>query len=390
MIALYTAPSRMQFARSWQKPIAIAIILIAFGLILLSGKRHEAQDLARKVLFDVHHDIPITEPATPSASQLASPSNKAEVEAVCPDVPGGEDVLVVLKTGATEANAKLPIHFQTTFKCIPHFTIFSDMAETIQGHQVHDVLEVLPQNIFDVHRDQFRLYHALKKAQMNNIPAASVARPAGDNVGWDLDKWKFLPMVKKAHEMKPDAKWFVFIEADTFMMWSNLLRYLSFLDPNVPEYRGGPAWFDVIFAHGGSGIIMSSAAVKVTVDALARNENYYSWPAPECCGDLVLSKVLMHNGINFTSAYPLVQGEQPTTLDYTKEKWCRPVISYHHVDDEATLEMWRFEQRWLKGLVGSKELKPAGASTVSILSTGCFATNKLILAMLAINKTNIP
>jgi hypothetical protein len=41
-----------------------------------------------------------------------------------------DDILLVMKTGATEALQKLPIHLLTTLKCVPEFLLFSDMVRT--------------------------------------------------------------------------------------------------------------------------------------------------------------------------------------------------------------------------------------------------------------------
>jgi hypothetical protein len=93
-----------------------------------------------------------------------------------------------------------------------------------------------------------------------------MARSLG-NPGWKLDKFKFLPMVYKALRQMPQAKWVVFVELDTYPMWSNLLDYLSKFDANTPHYIGKQMFIgDVLFAHGGSGFALSAPAMrKVTV-----------------------------------------------------------------------------------------------------------------------------
>lgn len=312
MTVLWPLPTSTQLARNWQKNIVVACVLTAAGFLLLSAKHHQAQNLARKVLSDIYR----------SGVDNDFSQWQAESEIRCPQIPGAEDVLVVIKTGATEAHTKLPRHFSTTLRCIPHHAIFSDLSEVIAGHKVHDVLDVVPREVIEDNQHEFRIYSEMQTAKATGVDVATLVKPGERNLGRNLDKWKFLPMLKKAYETKPDAKWFVFLEADTSLMWSNLLQYLSFLDPDIPEYSGSPAGSltgpENSFAHGGSGIIMSSAAVKIAVDALARDQSYYSWPADECCGDLVLSKFLAANGVNFTSAYPFIQGETPSTFAYTK------------------------------------------------------------------------
>lgn len=298
----------------------------------------------------------------------------------CAELKGAQDILVIMKTGATEAHLKLPQHFATTFRCIPHFVVYSDLEETIDGHLVLDALDGIDLSTQDAHED-FALYRQLQDAREEGRSAIEQVLNGKhdddeeDHRGWNLDKWKFLPLLDKAFQTKPDAKWYVFIEADTFLMWSNVVRYLSFLDPSEPHYRGGPAWVnDHIFAHGGSGYVLSQATMKKATDALHEDLTYYyGLPENECCGDLVLALFLAGLNINFTSAYPLIQGETPMSLDYGREKWCRPVITYHHVDSDTIDAMWRFEQKWLGSHAESEELS-ALDTTDSSYNVGALVT----------------
>ena len=59
----------------------------------------------------------------------------------CPQSSGANDILVVLRTGASEALEKLLIHFNTTLRCVPNYVIHSDDAEIIDGHEIHDVFQ---------------------------------------------------------------------------------------------------------------------------------------------------------------------------------------------------------------------------------------------------------
>ena len=79
-----------------------------------------------------------------------------------------------------------------------------------------------------------------------------------------MDKYKNIPILRKSYAMYPDKKWYLFVDADTSIMWSNILTWLQMLDHDKPFYSGSPAWIgDVEFGHGGSGYIVSQAAAKV-------------------------------------------------------------------------------------------------------------------------------
>ncbi|KAK8189155.1 hypothetical protein HDK77DRAFT_427656 [Phyllosticta capitalensis] len=266
-------------------------------------------------------------------------------------LPGGEDVLVVMKTGATEAHAKVPVHFETTFKCIPNYVIYSDMAETIGGVQIHDTLEDFSENIKATNAD-FQFYHKQRRyrAEGRNL-SELVSSTAGRDKAWNLDKWKFLPLMEKALDHssnKTSYKWFVFIEADTYLVWSNLLRWLEQLDPEKPFYIGGQNWMgEQLFAHGGTGYIVSRKALRMAVDEYTKSrQRWDEKTASEAAGDCLLAKLFKSVDIRLTETWPITQGETPFSLDYTNHHLCYPVVTYHHMSADWVRSMWKFEQIW--------------------------------------------
>jgi hypothetical protein len=131
-----------------------------------------------------------------------------------------EDILVILKTGVTEALEKVPVHVETTLRCVPNYVIFSDYEEVIAGVRTHDVL----QNVSDRVKREFPEFDMYNRVQRDGRAALTPDDYGDDsngpfgrlnNAGWTLDKWKFLPMIDAALEVAPTAKWFVFMEADT-------------------------------------------------------------------------------------------------------------------------------------------------------------------------------
>lgn len=268
-------------------------------------------------------------------------------ELACRRLPGADDVLIVLKTGGTESHKKLPIHFKTTFRCIPHWIVFSDLEEDIEGHRVHDVLDEIDDSVKET-VEEFRLYDKIQdwhaKGDMPSAVDEILRKQA-----WNLDKWKFLPLVKKALQTRPEAKWYYFMEADTFVVWSNLLLYLSQLNPDEALYLGAQSWIgDTEFAHGGSGFIISSKALHMVVEEYTGHvPQYNELTRKEWAGDLVLAKAMKNQGIYPTRSFPILQGETPYTMDYTERHWCFPVVSYHHMSPQWIQTMWDYEQEWL-------------------------------------------
>ncbi|KAK5168834.1 uncharacterized protein LTR77_006143 [Saxophila tyrrhenica] len=271
--------------------------------------------------------------------------------ATCRDVPGADNVMVLLKTGATEIYQKLPSHFLTTFKCVPHFMIFSDLAQDFADYPVYDAIEDVSQHYREEHAD-FELYRKLQQYQREGQDTSKL-RGAGS---WNLDKWKFFPMLQKAFTTAPDnVEWFVVIEADTSISWTNLLQFLRTMDPKQPFYLGAQNVIgDQAFAHGGSGVILSRKAA----DLLGEKREYEgkeTWDrdwerivSVSCCGDEVISRALGEAGVHLTPAWPLIQGETVSTLDWTGVHWCSVAISWHHVTPIELDSLWQFESDWIE------------------------------------------
>jgi hypothetical protein len=282
----------------------------------------------------------------------------------CPRSELAGDVLVVLRTGATESLEKVPVHLRTTLQCVPHFVIHSDLDEEIEGHAVHDVLK----GVSEQRRkedDDFKLYRQLQEHGRGGVKQQHVITSLSgssqgdylrtDNAGWQLDKWKFLPMIDQALEEKPDAKWYVFIEADTFLGWNNLLEFLGNFDDSKPYYIGKHLFInDVEFAYGGAGFALSNPAMrKVSEQRSAHLSEYEEFTKTHWVGDCALGKVLEDIKIPLQRAFPHFQGDSPATINPATSKidrdlWCYPIITYHHVSPAEIEELWEFEQDWYK------------------------------------------
>ncbi|KAF4167608.1 hypothetical protein CNMCM6936_004665 [Aspergillus lentulus] len=78
--------------------------------------------------------IPPVSSAISTTVELPLPTER------CRQLLGADDVLVIVKTGATALRERLSVHFQTTLQCIKHYVVFSDLEEEFEGHYIHDVL----------------------------------------------------------------------------------------------------------------------------------------------------------------------------------------------------------------------------------------------------------
>lgn len=149
---------------------------------------------------------------TPSFFPPLRDPHKGEPVDLCKSFPTHllDNVQVVLKTGTGES-AKTKAHLDTVSSCITNILGFSDVEEIIGGHQFIDILADLPPS-YNNNAD-FAAYSAQKQAHSEGKPVGYSAE------GWKLDRFKFLPMVDKAYQMRPHADWYVFIEADVYYFW---------------------------------------------------------------------------------------------------------------------------------------------------------------------------
>jgi len=147
-------------------------------------------------------------------------------------------------------------------------------------------------------------------------------------------------------------KWYVFIEADTYLSTYNLLLWLTHLDHQRSVYAGAQVMIgNTEFAHGGSGFLLSSSAGQAL--ASGYRERHRHWEeklAFECCGDKLMAEVLLAADppTRLLRSFPSIQGETVASLDWSPTHWCAPAVTWHHVDAAGIDKLWRFEQDWRK------------------------------------------
>jgi hypothetical protein len=267
-----------------------------------------------------------------------------EPDAECINRPGASKAVLVVKTGASELESKLPVHFQTTFKCTPNFAIFSDLRQTFHGHEIHDSLDELKLHVTS-DSEELVYYNTLRDQQREGKNVTGLAT----DKAWNLDRYKNIPMLKKSYAMYPDADWFIFIDADTSILFSSVLEYLSSLNPRIPLYMGSTAIIsDFPFAHGGSGYVVSAGAAKLLAEESEKSaDRHYRGATDICCGDGNLAHALDDVGVKVSRIYPNFNGETPQSFYHEEESWCHGALSFHHVPPEDIEEIWWLERDFM-------------------------------------------
>lgn len=157
--------------------------------------------------------------------------------------------------------------------------------------------------------------------------------------------------------MYPSKKWYLFVEPDTYVIWSNLLQWIQQLDSRRPAYYGSENLIgEDLFAHGGSAFLLSRPALEKGVELYRSNtETYHNLTGNHWAGDCVLGITLREAGVPLTWSWPMFQGGNPSDqMQFETKKgdkkvlWCSPVLSYHHLTPEQVADLWRFEQDWMR------------------------------------------
>ena len=211
---------------------------------------------------------------------------------------------------------------------------------------VHNALDEVPEAIKEQDVGTFNLY----KEQIECRVSQKGCVDAGErrDQAWDLDKYKFMPMLAKTWRMRPNMEWYVFAEADSYVFWGNMVKWIrTQLNPRDRLYLGSLNFLnDVPFAHGGSGYIISGVLLKELIENHPNVDVEYNERAlSECCGDLLLAIALAEKtGVKTMDAFPMINGETQSTLPFSRDNWCQPILTLHHMDSQQVSSAWQFEQ----------------------------------------------
>ena len=345
-----------------------ALILMAIGMTLLVAV-HLCYTYPSLASWKIPTTLGTEVPLNATEESTSEPPVKEELP--CQKLEGGEEVLVVMRTGATEIKDKLTAHLNTTLQCYNNYIVFSDYEEDFEGQHVYDLLANVEDDIKENHPD-FALWRRLRANGRESLHdselSGTVSEEGGKtgklgNDGWKLDKWKFLPMAVRTLELYPNMAWYTFVEPDTYLMWSNLLDWLRQLDPSEPLYFGSEVQIGSdVFAHGGSSFVISNPALQKAAKLYQdHTADWHDITSKHWAGDCILGKALAETGTPLTWSWPMIQGGNPHTMTFKeplkagKDLWCSPAISYHHLSPSEIQSMFDFEQEWLSETQKHKE-----------------------------------
>ncbi|OLN93286.1 hypothetical protein CCHL11_08326 [Colletotrichum chlorophyti] len=264
---------------------------------------------------------------------------------ICDTFPDTSNILLIMKTGATESFDKVPTQLMTMLKCLPEYFIFSDLDQTVAGYHIYDSLDSVLPEAMDGNKD-FDLYRRQKACAADQQSCNKLAESKDE--GWNLDKYKNVHIAEKTYHMRPNYDWYIYVDADTYVLWPTLVQWLKNLNPKNKHYLGSVTMIrNFVFGHGGSGYIVSQAAMH---DMIADRKNVGNkWDvraSKECCGDYIFALAMKDGAdVNVHNVWPTINGEKPFTLPYGPSHWCHPIVTMHHMNAEEISTFWEYEHK---------------------------------------------
>ncbi|KAG5945422.1 hypothetical protein E4U53_006707 [Claviceps sorghi] len=340
-----------------KKACLFFVVLLTFaGSMLLSAKNmgqfcedgsYCATSGLRKKLPNLAKDVqagpkPIAADPIAKYGSNIPPAFKPVALDECAHFPNTSNILTIMKTGASESYSKIPIQLLTTLKCLPDHFIYSDMKDTIGGFTLRDSLETVLDKVKQTNED-FKLYHR-QKSCLAAVQDCNKFFDTGKQ-GWTLDKYKNIHMAEKVYKMRPNYDWYFFIDADTYVVYANLVEWLKNLDPQKPHYIGSVAYLGQLpFGHGGSGYLVSQATMRDMFHGKENVANKFDEKVQHvCCGDAMFAQALKDEiGIDVVNAWPIINGEKHYTVHYGDDQWCHPISTMHHVNEQEMSSLYAF------------------------------------------------
>ncbi|KAF2473669.1 uncharacterized protein BDR25DRAFT_301844 [Lindgomyces ingoldianus] len=263
-----------------------------------------------------------------------------------------DQVVVSIKTTATDAYSKLPPMLVLT-KPIYHDTLLlmSDLEMDIGAFHVEDVLNKFNTHIVESSEDFYRYHQQIDFARAGReLRTLQEVDPQKEmEIRDKLDKYKWLRMVGKTWELRPDRSWYVFVDTDTYLFRSNLMSWLGHYDATEPYFLGNPPDKTSFapFALGGTMFVLSLKAMQeLLVEREMVVPDWDSRIANHASGFEVLSSALSSEiSLSLNSSFTRgISGLHPGTIPYGPGMWCEPVIALHSVPAELASDIWRLER----------------------------------------------
>jgi hypothetical protein len=259
-----------------------------------------------------------------------------------------DKLVVTIKTTAIDAYAKLPTNILFTPTMYhDNLVLGSDLRMDIGAFHVEDLLDRYDKEFLGEHEELGRYGRQLNFA-LRSIDLSLLKDEDEEEERMKiakLDKYKYLRMLERAWELRPDRHWYVFVDPETYLVRPSLMEWLGQYDPTEPIFFANPPELDASESSGtGSAtFILSAQAMRaLLVDREDVLTNWDSRISDFQTGFEVLASALSSEiSLGFNRSWPGISGFNPYTVPYGPGLWCEHVMAMHHVPPELQSDLWR-------------------------------------------------
>lgn len=284
------------------------------------------------------HAIPAV-PAIPAAlrptSVSSSPSRQKKPPFRVNTIDVG-DVALLLYTDASVIGQRLPIQLVTSL--LPerieadNVLIYSNRPDSIGDWRIVDVFENTTTSATWTTSTRRKHKGGHSQVSLSNHKASH----SSDN--------KFLPLLQHAGLNQPHAKWYIYMEDDSYIFLTNLLHHLSTFSWEEPWYIAPPE-------TSRRGFFALSRTAWEQVFGAQETEALQARFASGLDDRLVLDRVLKEDGVLFGSSASdaTVSGESLQShraSAINRENWCAPVYSWHDASGRDISRLHGLELNW--------------------------------------------
>ncbi|GAB7358107.1 hypothetical protein MBLNU230_g0267t1 [Neophaeotheca triangularis] len=272
---------------------------------------------------------------------------------LCTKYPDRGDIAIVVKTSAPELDKRLPTMLVTSLACVSEPLILSDLQQKLGEHTAYDIVSgpssaaEWPRAGSMLYSEQQRLVTQGREREIPELELRKVDSEKLMTAAGELDRLKFLRMLGAAWELRPDRRWYVFLETDVYLAWPNLLEWLGKLDAGEMLFYGSVGRDSEFMRKrgagtGSSGALVLSGEVVKAWNAKGREfvaeweEQLKHFDSGESLLEVALQQGL---GLNMSHAGGAISAHSPNLIPFNPGNWCQPLISLHNTTnrDQNTL-----------------------------------------------------
>lgn len=256
-----------------------------------------------------------------------------------------DDVMLIMKSGRDVLRERLPPQLETFASTkegrnIRNTIILSDYATKIGGYEVIDIVSHLKDDPVVNASQKYRVYLDVhNRLQKHGEEPQWGKAPGTNDEGWSVDALKNIPGYLYAWNTYK-TKWYYGVDDDTYVIWPSLFEFLSLLNPDKKSYIGSANILLATgnqFMHGGTGILLSRAAMKERFEERKDGLAAFNAHAAElCCGDAVLGMAMTDAGIEGRRAFEaFFHGSHIQNMAFKEDRVCQVMLSFHHITPAA-------------------------------------------------------